>query len=252
MRAVLSLLVVAGCLWNSCLSQAGFEAGVGMRIITPDPLLPVSGGVGIPQPATGKKGELTARVLVVRNGDTTVAIVGIDALGFPSVLGDRVRAAVPRIPAENILIGASHTHSGPDCYAFPKPDGGHTGDLEHLDNVCRLTAEAINEALDGMQPASLKIGTDKAHGKIAYNYYAPQLYDPRMSVIQAIAADGDVIGTLVNYAIHPEVLGNEVGLMSPDLVGPLCEKIEERVGGTADLHEWRPGRHGHSRQSQSR
>jgi hypothetical protein len=82
-----------------------------------------------------------------------------------------------------------------------------------------------------MQPASLKIGTDAAKGKIAYNYYAPQLYDARMSVIQAVGADGEAICTLVNYAIHPEVLGNEVGLMSPDLIGPLCDKLEEQAGG---------------------
>jgi hypothetical protein len=211
--------------------SAGFEAGVGKRIITPNPLLPVSGGVGIPQPATAKQGELTARALIVRNGETTVAIVQLDLLGFPSVLGNRVRKAVPRIPAENILIGSTHTHSGPDCYAFPKEGGGHTGDLDYMDKVCVLAAEAVNEALDHMQPASLKIGTDAAKGKIAYNYYAPQLYDPRMSVIQAIAADGKAICTLVNYAVHPEVLGNEVGLISPDLVGPLCDKLEEEVGG---------------------
>ena len=33
-----------------------------------------------------------------------------------------------------------------------------------------------------------------------------------MSVIQAITPAGKTIGTLVNYAVHPEVLGNGVGL----------------------------------------
>jgi len=225
------LFLLTGLLVVSTSLSAGFEAGVGKRIITPDPLLPVSGGVGIPQPATAKQGDLTARALVVRNGETTVAIVQLDLLGFPSVLGNRVRNAVPRIPAENILIGSTHTHSGPDCYAFPTPDGGHTGDLEFMDRTCVLAAEAINEALDHLQPAALRIGTDAAKGRIAYNYYAPQLYDPRMSVIQAIGADGTAICTLVNYAIHPEVLGNDIGLMSPDLIGPLCDKLEEQAGG---------------------
>src|SRR5262249_4827883 len=67
----------------------------------------------------------------------------------------------------------------------------------------------------------------------AYNYYAPDLYDRRMGVIQAVGTDGEVIATLVNYAIHPEVLGNDLGVLSPDLVGPLCERIESRVGGLA-------------------
>jgi hypothetical protein len=102
-----------------------------------------------------------------------------------------------------------------------------------MDLVCQRAAQAINESLDNLQPAKLKIGTDKANGKIAYNYYAPDLYDPRMSVIQAIGNDDKPIVTLVNYAIHPEVLGSGRGILSPDLVGPLCDKIEAETGGVA-------------------
>ena len=40
-----------------------------------------------------------------------------------------------------------------------------------------------------------------------------------------------LIATVVNYAIHPEVLGNTVGVLSPDLVGPLCDTIEAQAGG---------------------
>jgi hypothetical protein len=87
--------------------------------------------------------------------------------------------------------------------------------------------------MDALQPAWIKIATGEAHGKIAYNYYAPDLYDRRMSVIQAVSPQGKTIATLVNYAVHPEVLGNSVGVLSPDLVGPLCGEIESRVGGMA-------------------
>lgn len=210
-----------------------FLAGAALRIITPDPLLPVSGGLGPTSPVKEKRGELTARALVFRQGDTTVALVVLDVLGFPSVLADRVRAAANRIPPENILVSATHTHSAPCCYAFPDGRGGHTGDLAYIDSVCRKASEALNEALDRMQPAHLKIATGEAQGKIAYNYYAPDLYDRRMSVIQAVTPDGKVIATLVNYAIHPEVLGPDAGILSPDLVGPLCERIEQQVGGIA-------------------
>lgn len=52
-------------------------------------------------------------------------------------------------------------------------------------------AEAINEAVKKLEPASLKIAVGEAKGKIAYNYYAPELYDPRCGVIiQAIAESG--------------------------------------------------------------
>ncbi len=212
-------------------ARAEIQVGAASRVITPDPLLPISGGMGMPKPASEKRGELTARAIVIRKADVSVAIVSLDLLGFPSVLGDRVRAKVNRIPAANILIGSTHTHSAPECYAFPDGKGGHTGDLGYLDLVCDRTALAINEANDRLQPAWIKIATGEAQGKIAYNYYAPDLYDRRMNVIQATSPQGKTIATLVNYAVHPEVLGNAIGICSPDLVGPLYEQLEAQTGG---------------------
>jgi hypothetical protein len=209
------------------------SAGAAVRVITPDPLLPVSGGFGPTRPAAEKRGDLTARALVLRKGDTTVAVVVLDVLGFPSALGDRVRAKVGRIPPENVLIAATHTHSAPDCYAFPDGSGGHTGDLKWMQFACDRAAEAVNAAVDALQPVSLRVATGEARGKIAYNYYAPDLYDRRMSVIQLLTPGGKAVATLVNYAIHPEVLGSGVGLVSPDLVGPLCERVERQAGGVA-------------------
>lgn len=214
-------------------SAAEFQVGAAVRVITPDPLLPVSGGVGVPRPVTEKRGDLTARAVVFRNGAVTVGVVSLDLLGFPSVLGDRVRAKVNRIPADCILIAATHTHSAPDCYAFPDGKGGHTSDLAYIDFVCTRAAEVLNAAVDNLQPAVLKIQTGEARGKIAYNYYAPDLYDRRMSVVQAADLQSRPIATLVNYAIHPEVLGNDVGVVSPDLVGPLCDRIQSQAGGVA-------------------
>ena len=54
-----------------------------------------------------------------------------------------------------------------------------------------------------------------------------------MSVIQALATDGTKIATLVNYAIHPEVLGSRLGIVSPDLIGPLRDRLEAESGGMA-------------------
>ncbi len=214
-------------------ARADLMAGAATRVITPDPLLPVSGGMGPTRPAKEKRGELTARALVFKKGDVSIGVVALDLLGFPAVLGDRVRAKVPRIPAENILIASTHTHSAPDCYAFPDGQGGHTGDLDYMNMVCDKAAEALNEAIDRLEPAKLRIATGEAQGRIAYNHYAPDLYDRRMSVVQAESAQGGTIATLVNFAVHPEVLGNDVGVLSPDLVGPLCDEIESKTGGAA-------------------
>jgi hypothetical protein len=228
-------IIVAFCLavFIAPAAAPAIEVGTAVRVITPDPLLPISGGMGPTSPAREKKGELTARAMVLRHGDVCVAVVSLDLLGFPSVLCDRARARVPRIPPENVLIGSTHTHSAPDCYAFPDGQGGHTGDLAYMDMVSQKIAEAVNEALDNLRPARLKVATGEVRGKIAYNYYAPDLYDRRASVIQAITPEGRTIVTLVNYAVHPEVLGPDAGILSPDLVGPLRERIESQAGGTA-------------------
>ncbi|MBM3763392.1 MAG: hypothetical protein FJW36_24530 [Acidobacteria bacterium] len=211
--------------------QGGFEAGAGKRLITPDPLLPVSGGMGAPKPATRKLGELMARAVVLRSNGTVVGIATVDLIGFPSVLGDRIRKLVPRIAADHILISATHTHSAPDSYAFPDGRGGHTASLPYLDHVVTQVAAALNEAFDRLELAELRVATGEAKGKIAYNYYAPDLYDRRVSVMSLRTKAGKGIATLVNYAVHPEVIGNSRGVLSPDLVGPLCDTLEAREGG---------------------
>ncbi|MGN6435738.1 MAG: hypothetical protein ACTHMM_04360 [Agriterribacter sp.] len=214
-----------------------FKAGAAVRVITPDPLLPVSGGIGTPKPATVKQGDLYVRALVLEKGSTRIAIVNIDNLGWPSVLGNKSRALIKGIPPENILIGATHTHSGPDAYGFPNEKGESFADLKYLDWCVQQVADAVNEALKKAEPASLKIAVGEAKGKIAYNYYAPDLYDPRCGIIQAIATGGKNAGkpiaTLVNYAIHPEVIGSKQGILSPDLCGPLYDRIEAKAGGIA-------------------
>jgi hypothetical protein len=171
--------------------------------------------------------------MVFRAGSETVAVVSVDLLGFPAVLGDRARAMVPRLAPDRILIGSTHTHSAPDCYAYPDGKGGHTGSLEYMQFVTEQVAGAINEALDRMKPAELRVASGEAKGKIAYNYYAPDLYDRRVNVLQVRALDGQTIGTLINYAIHPEVIGSGQGILSPDLVGPLNDSVEKAAGGMA-------------------
>jgi hypothetical protein len=221
------------CILFSALSAlADLRAGIAVRTVNPDPLLPVSGGVGPSHAVKQRQGDLTVRALVLEQGGTLVAIVSADFLGFPATLGNRVRAAVKEIPAQNILIGATHTHSAPDCYGFPDGAGGTARDEKYVEMVCARMAEAIHEAATNLQPVRLKIATGEAKGQIAYNYYAEQLYDPRCHIIQALDASGKPIATLVNYAIHPEVLGSDAGICGPDLVGPLYERLAEKGGGT--------------------
>lgn len=231
MKQCFSTLALIVCLTLVSVADAELRAGMGIRNVTPDPLLPISGGGGEPSPSNDKRGELEIRALVVEQRDTRVAIVNAPYIGFPRVLGDRVRDRVKSIPGSNIVIGATHSHSAPEMYAFPDGKGGTWADLEYIDWVCTEVAKAIELAVVNLQSAKVKIATGEAKGKIAYNYYAPKLYDPRANVMQFLDDEDKPFITLVNYAIHPEVLGPNSGFVSPDLVGPLHDRIEELGGG---------------------
>lgn len=233
--ALLFILLI--CLMPMTVRAQELKVGAAMRIITPDPLLPVSGGIGTPNPTAVKQGELFARAMVLEKGNLRIAIVSVDNLGWPAALGDRSRALIKGISPENVLIGATHTHSAPDAYGFPDENGNTGADLDYLQWCVEQIADAVNEATSNLEPADLKIAVGEAEGQIAYNYYAPQLYDPRCGVIQAVGKQekkkGGAIVTLVNYAIHPEVIGSKRGILSPDMCGPLYERIEEKTGGVA-------------------
>jgi hypothetical protein len=236
MKAKFTLTILLFFLIAQVQSQT-FKAGAAVRKITPEELIPISGGMGAPELPTGTKGDLFARALVLEKGGTRVAIVSIDNLGWPAYLGDRSRKLIKGIAPENILIGVTHTHSAPDAYAFPDENGNTAADLEYLGWCVKQVADAVDEAVAKLEPAGLKTAVGKANGKIAYNYYAPELYDQRMGVIQAIASTGKNAGkpiaTLVNYATHPEILGTSAKLISPDLCGPLYNRIDAKGGGVA-------------------
>ena len=193
------LLLLVFLAFSSPAYAQEFRAGAAVRVITPDPLLPVSGGIGTPKKAVEKKGDLFVRACVFEKGGTRVAIVSIDNLGWPSVLGNKSRKLIKGIPPENIIIGATHTHSGPDAYGFPNEKGESFADLAYLDKCVQATADAVNEAVAKLTPASLKIAVGEAKGQIAYNYYAPELYDPRCGVIQAAGYIGRKCGKAYRY-----------------------------------------------------
>jgi hypothetical protein len=237
MKMKISILAFFLVLFLMNVDAQTFKAGAAMRDITPDHLIPISGGMGTPEMPNGFQGKLTVRAFVLENGKTRVAIVSIDNIGWPAYLGDRSRKLIKGVAPENILIGVTHAHSCPDAYGFTDEKGNTGADLKYLDWCVTQIADAVNEAVSKLEPASLKTAVGKAKERIAYNYYAPELYDRRMGVIQAIATSGKNAGkpiaTLVNYATHPEILGTGRKLISPDLCGPLYDRIESKVGGMA-------------------
>jgi hypothetical protein len=56
---IIAVGVIAAVYQTGGTASAQMLAGASVRDITPDPLLPVSGGMGIPKAAREKRGELT-------------------------------------------------------------------------------------------------------------------------------------------------------------------------------------------------
>lgn len=66
--------------------------------------------------STGQRDPLKAKAVVFRQGNTWAALVATDLLGMPLSMSTEVRAQAAKrtgIPATNIAITASHTHTGP-------------------------------------------------------------------------------------------------------------------------------------------
>ncbi|MCQ2151951.1 MAG: hypothetical protein MJY70_02710 [Bacteroidales bacterium] len=64
------------------------------------------------------KGNLSARAVAISSGDECALIIGADLIGFNSDFTDKVKEEITLrtgIPADHIVINASHTHFGPQA-----------------------------------------------------------------------------------------------------------------------------------------
>ena len=187
-RRFLIAFAVVSTLLPLYTARAEIQVGAAMRVITPDPLLPVSGGMGTEAGqgeagrAHGPGGRLSQGGCLGRRRRARSARVSLGAGR------SRPREGEPHPGGEHPDRLDAHAQCA-GLLRLSRRQGGHTGDLKYMDFVCDKAAEAVNEAIDRLQPAWIKIATGEAKGKIAYNYYAPDLYDRRMSVIQAVSPE---------------------------------------------------------------
>lgn len=102
----------------------------------------------------GVRDPLRAGVLVLDDGETKAAIVTLDTIGAWEAMVKLARERIEKetgVPAANVLVAASHNHSGPDFEA------GSPWGKELID---KLGAAAI-EAAENMRPVSIGYGVDR-------------------------------------------------------------------------------------------
>ena len=121
-----------------------------------------------------------------------------------------------------------------------------------MEFVCDKAAEAVNEALDHLEPCRLKIATGEAKGKIAYNYYAPQLYDRRMSVIQAQSRRRQERRHARQLRDSSRSAGQRGRLLQPRSGRPAVRQARSGRRRHGHFHERRTRRNDHGRQPAAR
>ena len=87
------------------------------RIDTTPPIGTYLSGQLVSLPARSVESNLYAWAMYISDGETDVVFVSCDVLTIPNEMAQTVRKEADRltgIPADNIVICATHTHSGPN------------------------------------------------------------------------------------------------------------------------------------------
>jgi hypothetical protein len=234
-------------------AQKPFRAGAHAMDITPIKFpISVNGGMQDRQ-ATAAHDRLHARCLVLDDGKTQLAIVVCDSCMIPREVLDEAKrqaAKATGIPAERMLISATHTHTAPTAAGVFQSDP----DKDYQKFLAERIAQGIAKAHANLGPAQLGWGVGKdptqlfnrrwkmKPGSIAADpfgkltdavkmnpgYQNPGLVepagpiDPDITVLSVQGADGRPRALLANYSLH--YVGG-VQPLSADYFSAFAERI---------------------------
>jgi hypothetical protein len=215
------------------MAVADITAGAAKKSITPKAPGQYLAGLDANRRATGVHDDIYARCLAIGDGNTTIAVVCLDLIGLLPTQVEAICAKVPNIPASNIIIACTHVHSAPDTIGMWGLPGKSGTDPAYVKRLESETAAAVKDALGRMKPARLRLARVEAPPRTSLNIRDRALIDRDISVLQAVDQDGKGIGTLVNWACHPETLWNDNTLVTADFTASLCRTVEKAGGGTA-------------------
>lgn len=256
-RTVLIILaVLSGFASAAC--AAGFRAGAATSNITPDMGVVLDGTIMKIGPARHVHDELHARCLVLDDGKTKIAFAVCDVTMMDRSIvieAKRLITEATQIPAQNVLISATHTHSAPRAI----PIGlGAANDAYHQ-FLARRIADGIRRANNNLTSAKIAWGSTnrpefvfnrrwfvKTDSKRANPFgrvgetvqFGPAKaeavkpsgpVDPELFVLSVQHADGRPLCVLANYGLH-YIGGVPTGHISADYFGYFAEAIQQRLG----------------------
>jgi hypothetical protein len=223
-----SAIALALALSLPSVSRAQFEAGAAKAEITPPTGYAMWGyAARKDKPSTGVRDPLFARVLVLKAGDSKIALVGLD-LGRAPIRDSmaRIREKLKADGFSELFLVGSHTHHGPviEVETWPK-DKPYVKDLEE-----KLVA-VIRKADAARKPA--KYGVESAETTFNRNRQSKRKdasVDRELTVLRVEDADGKPIAHAVNFAAHPTMLPTGLMEFSADYPGAMAKRVETEFG----------------------
>jgi hypothetical protein len=255
-------LVIAVCSlsWAAIPSgtQAGeFRAGAAQVDITPKDGAPMAGYYQF-RATKGALDPIYSRAVVVEQDGVQAAFVVVDLISTTRAMVEASRKLIAEqhgIPAERVMISATHTHTGPqlirgsmmdDLTKVTTPPG-----QEYNNSLPALVSQSVGEAKAKLAAAKASATVGKAEG-ISFNRRAfakdgsllwqPAKMDPRvlkpagpidpdlgLLVFEAKESRPAPLASYVNFAMHPTSIGGGTRV-SADYPGALCRILSERRG----------------------
>ena len=221
------------------------SAGVGRVDISPEVGTAHAGwGAQTHQVSLGNDMPLLVTALAVANGDTELAIVDVDIGIFTGDQDLLIRGLISEesgIPFENIRLAYSHTHSAPITFGQWIKEGIDLAN-EWWGRIPDACASAVIEAKNALKPARTGFGRGscdininrrpaRKNGELFTGRNWDGFVDHDVDVVGIDDADGNPIATIVNYAMHPTIMGHENQWVTPDFPGPMRSVVEHAVGG---------------------
>jgi neutral ceramidase len=227
--ALLLLLVVTA----SPTPAAETLAGAALGDITPPPGTPMAGYYHA-RGAEGTHDPLTARALVLERDGVKAALVVLDLIETTPALTAGVRELVAEqtgIPANHVMISATHSHTGPVLLAgLPGgagPNGVNPLTRDYSAGLPAKVAAVVKEAHAARVPVKVSqaVGREEglafvrrfhmADGTVGWNpgKLNPKVLrptaeaDPAVPVVYFETPAGKPVATVVNFAMHLDTVG---------------------------------------------
>lgn len=199
-------------------------AGAAETDITPQQVMHLAGYPFVSRNSTGTHDPLLSTALYINDGVKPVIFIGNDLIFVGKNSVNRVRNEVARktgIAAANIMISATHTHSGPVTVRFaagshdallPEPDPFYLQQMEA--GMVAAACEAVKQAV----PASIGLAVADATGIGTNRRDRDGVCDLDVPVL-VIKAEDRIIALMLICNMHPTVLHEDSTLYSGDFPG---------------------------------